>query len=76
MALIEIEDNLTTRNTSNVKIDTSNLINTTLIITEKKVSTTVKSELMTNNFEKEDNKENEPWLGEVDKIRIRKEDGS
>ena len=36
MALIETEDNLTTRNTSNVKIDTSNLINTTLIITDQK----------------------------------------
>ena len=31
---------------------------------------------MTNNFEKKDNEEKEPWLGEMDKIKIRKEDGS
>ena len=75
MALIKTEDKLTTRNTSNVKIENNELKNTTLIMTDKEVSTTVKRELITNNFEKEDEEENEPWLGEIDKIKIRKEDG-
>ena len=54
MALIKTEDKLTTRNTSNVKIENNELKNTTLIMTDKEESTTVERELMTNNFEKED----------------------
>ena len=75
MALIKTEDELTTRNTSNVKIENNELENTNFIMTDKEESTTVKGELMTNNFEKEDEEENEPWLEAIDKIKIRKEDG-
>ena len=41
-------------------------------MTDKEESTTVERELMTNNFEKEDEEENEPWLGAIDKNKIRK----
>ena len=75
MALIKTEDELTTRNTSNVKIENNELENTNFIMTDKEESTTVEGELMTNNFEKEDEEENEPWLEAIDKIKIRKEDG-
>ena len=75
MALIKTKDKLSTSNISSFKIENNELINTTLIMTDKEVSTTVERELMTNNFEKEDEEENEPWLGEIDKIKIRKEDG-
>ena len=51
MALIKTEDKLTTRNTSNVKIENNKLKNTNLIMTDKEESTTVEGELMTNNFE-------------------------
>ena len=43
-------------------------MNTTLIVTDKE-------EPMTNNFEKEEEEENEPLVGETDKIKKRKEDG-
>ena len=62
MALIKPEDKLTTRNTSNVKIENRDLMNTTLIMTDKE-------EPMTNNFEKEEEEENEPLVGETDKIK-------
>ena len=75
MALIKTEDKLKIRNTSNVKIEKNELENTNLIMTDKEESTTVKGELMTNKFEKEDEEENEPWLEAIDKIKIRKEDG-
>ena len=62
MALIKPEDKLTTRNTSNVQIENSDLMSTTLIMTDKE-------EPMTNNIEKEEEEENEPWVGETDKIK-------
>ena len=73
MALIKPEDKLTTRNTSNVKIENSDLMNTTLIMTEKEVITTVNWEPMTNNFEKEEEEENEPWVGET--VSHKKDEG-
>ena len=75
MALIKTEDKWTTRNTSNVKIENDELKDTNLIMTYKGESTTAEREVMTNNFEKEDEGENEPWLEAIDKIKIKKEDG-
>jgi hypothetical protein len=59
MSLIKPEDKLTTRNTSDIKVENSDFMNTNLIMTEKEVITAVKMEPMTNNPGKEEEEENE-----------------